>query len=274
MTFMNLKIGSLLTALILVVGCNYNEQKKINDSDLFPEIQFKTGAELSYKQISEQVLEKRCFECHSNARGNKGKVNLETYQNVFANKEDIRNDLLDKSMPKDRPALSTYEARLVIAWIESGASEFAQEKPIIDEPTTPPVVAPPPQPPKSPPTPPVVVDPPAPVVVPEIPADQVDFAFITKYVLQTNCYKCHTEKAGNKGHVNLETYENVMKNYDDIQLDISTDQMPPAPPKGIPLTDEQARLILKWLDNGAPEKAKPASVDLSEIVIELEQVNK
>lgn len=260
MTFKNFKKYSLLIAFI-IAGCNYNEQKKLNDDNSLPIIEFKTGAELSYKQISEQVLERRCFECHSNARGNKGKVNLETFENVFANKEDIRNDLLDKSMPKDRPALSAYETRLVVAWIESGASEFAHE------PSAPVVVNPPQNPPTMPP-------PPAPVIIPDIPVEQIDFAAVTKYVLQTNCTKCHSDKGGNKGKVNLETYSNVFKNMDAVNDEIIAGEMPPAPPKGIPLTDEQVKLILKWIELGAPEKVKPASGDLSENIIELEQVNK
>lgn len=249
--------------MTLFVGCNYNQQKKSNTGDEIPQIVYSSGAELSYKQISDTVLARRCFECHSNQGGNKGKVNLETYQNVFANKIDIRNDLLDKSMPKGRTALSEYETKLVIDWIDAGANEFPRQQPIIQ----PPVVQPPV-------TPPVVAPTPVPVVVPVIPEDQIDYAVVTKYVLQTNCTKCHSDKGGNKGKVNLETYENVFKNRDEVFNQIMSGEMPPPPPKGIALTDEQAKLILKWIELGAPEKANPASSDLSENTIELELVNK
>lgn len=262
-------------ALLIFVGCNYNQQKK---SDIVPEgfrqIEFTTGSELSYQQINDHVIAPKCLECHSNAGGNKGRLNLENYRNVFANKEGIRESILDKSMPKDRPPLNEYEIRLVVAWIESGASELAQRapEPVVvpaEPPAEPPVVVPPVI---VPPVGPIVPPQPEPVVVPDIELDQIDFSIVTKYVLQTNCYKCHSDAGGNKGQVNLETYANVMDNLSDVKFDIEMDMMPLAPPKGIPLTDAQKKLILSWIENGAPEKAKPA--DPTDNIIELEQIKK
>jgi hypothetical protein len=237
---LNFFSSAFIFSFIFSVGCNYNVQKlKPNEPT---EIQFTTGEELDYKIVSEQVLARACFDCHSNSgsRGiNKGDVNLETYENVFSNREDIRNDIIDGSMPKNSAPLSAYQKRLILAWLDAGAMKDARP----GSPTTPPVVNPPTTPPPT--------TPPAPVVVPDIPEDQIYYDSVSKYVLQTNCTKCHKPGGRREDFTN---YENVFKNRLEIAEQLDQGEMPPSPPKGIPLTDAQMRLINKWLARGAPEK--------------------
>lgn len=78
---------------------------------------------LSFETVRETVLRPKCFECHSDARGNKGHVNLERLADVRAALPDILSDLGTDKMPKDRDSLSPELKALVAAWSEAGAPE-------------------------------------------------------------------------------------------------------------------------------------------------------
>jgi uncharacterized membrane protein len=68
-------------------------------------------------------------------------------------------------------------------------------------------------------------------------------------ILSTSCFRCHSEAGGNRAGVNLETYENVFANREGIQMHIEAGTMPPIRP--LRLNDEQQRLVLNWLQQGA-----------------------
>lgn len=80
-----------------------------------------------------------------------------------------------------------------------------------------------------------------------ITADQIDFTLIQKTVLEPSCIRCHKE-GKNKGDVNLEKYENVIKHLKAIEKDILDGSMPP----NQPLSPAVKELMLKWLKAGAP----------------------
>ncbi|MBC7420394.1 MAG: hypothetical protein H7328_06655 [Bdellovibrio sp.] len=229
----------ILVILFLIVGCNYSVQKQ-SPVDL-PEFTFTTGGEISFATVQQYVIAPVCLACHSvgGSRGsNLGDINLANYQNVFSQREDIRSDILDGSMPKDSPALSGYQKRLILAWLDAGALEFAGQS---NTGEAPPPTKPPPE----------------PVVVPNIPDSEIYYDVVAKYVFSTNCIKCHGGIPGSK-RPDLTNYASVVLNIDDMNEQLNTDQMPPAPPKGIPLTDAQKKLIFTWLDKGAPEKSAAA----------------
>ncbi len=77
------------------------------------------------------------------------------------------------------------------------------------------------------------------------------FALIESAVLETKCIKCHSNSTKNSGNLNLETYANVHAALASIRDEIISGTMPKAP--GIALTDLEKFLILKWIQNGAPE---------------------
>ena len=59
--------------------------------------------------------------CHSEAGGNKGGLNFETYENVIANLADIKNQAVTlKKMPPRKPLTSDLTS-ILSSWIGAGA---------------------------------------------------------------------------------------------------------------------------------------------------------
>ncbi len=121
---MNKNLGFALgfTAVFLFASCNYNIDKKT----LAPktEFVFSNGEEISFSIVNDQVIGVACLQCHSpnGARAqNAGDVNLVGYQNVFENRDDILNDILDGLMPKDSAPLTDAQKKLIFAWLTKGA---------------------------------------------------------------------------------------------------------------------------------------------------------
>ncbi|MBC7465168.1 MAG: c-type cytochrome [Bdellovibrio sp.] len=240
-----LKISLLLLTLVALAGCNYrvNKAQSLDDG-----IRGLSADQLTYQAVNTSVLAKNCVSCHSQAGGNKGGVNLETYAEVKRNIKEIREQVADKSMPP-RTQLSDAQINMIITWIDAGASEDGQPQSIPTEPTQPPTQPPvtPPTPPNPPVTPPPVI--PDPIFT--IPADPKDITFemVRVNVLVPKCLKCHSAPT-NKGDVNLETYSSVMENLKDAYDDIMDGSMP----KGKNLmTDDQKQLFFRWHDAGAKE---------------------
>jgi uncharacterized membrane protein len=222
-------------AIATLASCSFTKSPAINLDAPTDEVPPLKADQLNYKFVNDQVLIKSCVGCHSEKGGNKGHVNLENYKNVFERKADIRKEVSEGTMPpSSRPdlKLSDTQTQIIIDWIDNGARET------LDSPLNPD-----PQPP--------VVNPPPPVATGDI-----YFAEIFEKVIKTNCLKCHSVAGGNKGRVNLETYQGVVDNIKDVELDIATNDMPPKAPAGTALTDEQKNLIAAWIANGFPEKPK------------------
>ena len=246
----------IIFLLLLLAGCSLRKSDPMNldggaaveDTTLFQ------TDKLDYKIIREQILQKHCLSCHSEKGGNKGDVNLETYETVFENRIQVRAEVFAGSMPPERAPnlkLSKAQSTAVIDWIDAGAKKDATD-------TTPPVVVEPPVVEPPPAVEPPIVEPPATVEPPPVgppPTAEFYFADVFESVIKTNCLKCHSAAGKNKGNLNFETYKNVFDSRFEIKSDIEDRQMPPKPPKGMPLTDEQRNLILNWLERGAPEKA-------------------
>lgn len=88
-----------------------------------PEVEF-----ISYETVRVNVLAPRCVSCHSDAGGNLGKTNLETYQNVvaLAGRIEIRvaNDTMPRA-PRGQPKvpLTPEQKTMILKWIANGAPE-------------------------------------------------------------------------------------------------------------------------------------------------------
>jgi mono/diheme cytochrome c family protein len=225
-----LKIAAICIVAILG-ACNYSLKKTSPDATDFAG---KTSGSLTFALVMENVIAPRCLECHSNARGNKGDVNLETYSQVRLNILDVKSDVEDGSMPKKRAPLSAEQKALILNWISQGYPEFAATTG-----TPPPTTAEPD------PTLPAPTDPTEPEVL--------DFRTVFRRVIQPACLKCHSAP-DNEGDVNLETYANVFKNRKEIESDVRDGSMP----KKKKLTPEQRDLLLRWLQAGAAEEARPS----------------
>lgn len=81
-------------------------------------------ASIDYQFVHLKVIEPYCLRCHNPADGNKGDVNLESYEDVMAHLRGIEETVLvDESMPPRRAGgpLAEYEKTLLKTWIEAGA---------------------------------------------------------------------------------------------------------------------------------------------------------
>lgn len=245
------KINFLILALLLIASCNYRiDKQNPNVTTQDAPVVYKSADELTYKIIADNVFTKNCVGCHSVSGGNKGSVNLENFENVLKNIDDIRTEVSGKTMPP-RKQLSAEQIKIVLAWIDAGANENGKvPAPVVTPPTpvtpTPPPVTPDPVPPVTTPTP-----DPTPVVV--IPADpkEITYAMVNSVLFEPKCLKCHSEAGGNKGDTNLETYKNVFDNLKDIYDDIKAGDMPRGKDKV--LTAQQLKIFFDWYDAGATE---------------------
>jgi uncharacterized membrane protein/polyisoprenoid-binding protein YceI len=229
------------------------------DTDITPPPPETPPVELTYVGLK-SIIDNKCATCHSEARGNKGRVNLETYQNVFSKKDLMATEIEDGAMPPLRGTpLTKEEHDLLLKWLKAGAPETL----------TPPSSAPPPpvtspSDPQPNPLPPVTPDPLPQPLPPEKPIDSVAatpdlFSYDqVKSIFQNNCIACHSEKSGNPGGVNLETYENILTKKDLILSEITTNSMPPVFAKQ-KLSKEDSDLLKAWIQAGAPEKPAATS---------------
>lgn len=81
------------------------------------------GPARDWASVNTLVIEPSCVGCHS-APANRGGVNLESYQNVFANIVEVESTIRDGSMPR-RNKLTPLQKELILDWISLGSPEFA-----------------------------------------------------------------------------------------------------------------------------------------------------
>lgn len=243
--------------LVLLSSCNYSQSKSMPldsvDSGLATE-------KVDFSVVMEKVMVKNCLNCHSNAGGNRGGLNLETYEDVIAVAAEIKDLVSSRTMPPRRmTALTDQQIQLLVEWIDAGAPLKAVPDEPVPEPNPEPTPAPAPVPPPTTvptpdpvptTTPPVVPKPtpeptPAPVPVP-VPVGTT-YEMVYKQVIQPSCLKCHSGQGA--GDVNLETYQNLIEFKNEVKTTISNGSMP----RRSKLTAEQKKLILEWIDAGAPE---------------------
>src|SRR3989338_6419887 len=115
---LGLILGSVLLASGLI-ACNSYESK-IHRGDDGP----LNAAAINYQFVNAKVIEPHCIRCHDLVGGNKGEVNLETYEDVIANLATIEETVfIDESMPPQRAGgpLAAYEKSILRMWIDAGA---------------------------------------------------------------------------------------------------------------------------------------------------------
>lgn len=249
----------ILFAALTMAGCNSYKSKlqpTENDSTVIP-------AAIDYAFVNAKVFQPKCVRCHSSAGGNKGDVNLETYENVIAHLADIENDVLvEKSMPPRRAGgpLGAFEQNVLKLWIDAGAPKDAASEPVpTPEPT-----------PESTPEPtPTPVVTPTPIVTPTPVANPVTvdptWDSISKNIFEPKCTKCH--QAGEKA----EDYPLTDRAYvtdeanllvkvgkpeeSDIYIAITRQDKKTMPPAktGMTLSEQEKEAIRIWILNGAKD---------------------
>ncbi len=81
-------------------------------------------------------------------------------------------------------------------------------------------------------------------------AEDIDFATVTRLVLQPKCLSCHSAATGSQGGVNLDNYDSVRARLSRIAYrTLEIKDMPP----GRPLSDGLSQVLRTWIDAGAPE---------------------
>lgn len=89
----------------------------------------------------------------------------------------------------------------------------------------------------------------------------LDFATVKLEVLEKKCLACHSAAAGNKGHINLETYGALIKNLSEVKADIEDGSMPRGDDQ---LTALEKKIILTWIASGAPEHKSASGTPVAE----------
>lgn len=117
----------ILFAAVSLVACN-SYKSKIQPRGEEPV----TPASIDYAFVDAKVFEPHCVRCHSAAGGDKGDVNMETYENVIANLAGIETTALEEmSMPPKRAGgpLGAYEQGILKMWLDAGAPRDAHTPP-------------------------------------------------------------------------------------------------------------------------------------------------
>jgi uncharacterized membrane protein len=241
----------ILLAALTLVACNSYKSKlqPQKDGNVIP-------ASIDYAFVNAKVFQPYCIRCHSLAGGNKGDVNLETYENIIANLADIENEaLVEKSMPPARAGgpLGAYEQNVLKLWIDSGAPKDAVSEP---GPT------PEPSPTVAPPTP-TPIPAPTPVVDPV--SVEPTWNSIYTNIFEPKCIKCH--QAGKEGRDYPLADRAYVTDEENLFLKIGNPArsnlyiaitrqdrgiMPP-PKTGMPLSDQEREAIRIWILNGAKD---------------------
>lgn len=207
-----------LVILILLAGCNFNRPKGPGDGKGRPPGQKPDVGPVDFATVQSTVIAPKCASCHSNAGGNAGGANLETYANVKALVDRIQyRSLVKKDMPP--VALSSAESNVLAAWIEQGAPEIVEggsQKP-----------------------------------EPDLENEIVNFTLVKDKIFAKRCLACHTGPDADDG-VDLSDLPTVRFKANRIfQRIFVTKDMPIPPSPG--LTPAERRTLLKWFDLGMPE---------------------
>jgi len=211
------------------------------------------AASINYQFVHEKVFEPFCIRCHGGEKGEKGDVNLRTYEQVIANLKTIEEVVfIDQSMPPEDEGgpLAAYEQSVLRMWIDVGAPREASPSNPLPSPT------PSPTPEEA-----------EPLPTPTIGPDFVDptWADIYNKIFEPKCIKCHadgkkaedypmTDQAYVIDPANLmvtpgnpdesEIYKSIIRN--------DKRKMPP-PKENMTLNDVEIAAIKLWILNGAKD---------------------
>jgi len=113
-----------LILFMILTACGYQNTILPTDAELANNDTNKpTSDTLDYATVKSKVFQNYCYRCHSSDGGNKGQVNLETYENVKELAQTINDEVSSGRMPKEAPFLPTKLKQFLLHWIESGAPE-------------------------------------------------------------------------------------------------------------------------------------------------------
>lgn len=124
-----MKNMTILFVCFFLSACGYNNTEVLEGGVPLPgEGGAGNNGPVDFKMINSQVLQPYCFRCHSQAGGNKGGINLETYSQVKPKISRIKGAIESGFMPQNS-TLPAGPKSMLIAWINSGAPESAPAAP-------------------------------------------------------------------------------------------------------------------------------------------------
>lgn len=204
-------------ALLTLSSCNYYKNR--GDQSL-PNFDANTDVTAlavynNYASINNLIISNQCLNCHSNATGNKGGLNIETYSNVKANLNQIMYRVLEtKDMPPN--GMSESQTNLFKFWLESGAPEFN-----------------------------TIVGPGTVIQGP------LNWLKIKNQILAKNCLDCHSGEKADAG-IDLSNLDIFKSNYAKIFDRVFVKQDMPMEPYGS-LTIYERQALMKWMSQGFPQ---------------------
>ncbi len=198
---------------MILQSCNYRTTQQVEQKDLSEQQLNILELDNNYESVQRLVLSKQCLTCHSSAGGNAGKLNLETYENIKLNLNQIVFRVIEK---KDMPqnGLPDSEFQLIKLWLESGAPEKNSPLGGGNAPITGPL----------------------------------DWSKIKNQILVKNCLDCHSGEKPD-ANLNLENLEIFRLNLTKIiERTLVKQDMPPQPYGALTMNQRQA--LLKWISQG------------------------
>jgi uncharacterized membrane protein len=110
-----------LALLTTLAACNFQEIK----GDQTAGFGSFTPSDLNYASINQRIIEPYCLGCHSVAGGNRGGINLETYDAIASRLPSIRRTVVEQRTmpPSSSPQLPAEAITMLDAWLTAGAPE-------------------------------------------------------------------------------------------------------------------------------------------------------
>lgn len=209
----------LAVLFLTLAACNYNKVKTPGDNTGL------RGEKLQnpdFAVVMQAVIGPKCNNCHSNAGGNKGNANLETYQNVRQWATRVRYRAIEAGdMPPG--GLRDADKSLLDRWLKNGAPEKVTgvgQKPGGD-----------------------------------LSQGPTNWNKISTKIFADKCIACHQQPSPDGG-IDLGDVKEVKKNILKILGSIFGDGVKPGtmPPPPVPVVSEPERdVLLKWFNLGMPE---------------------
>ena len=204
----------LVVFSLLIFSCNYSTKNSELPVVMTEAKLDQLALESNYLSVNAKVISGQCLSCHSDATGNKGNLNLETYENIRAKLNQIMYRVLEvKDMPQG--GLNETDYALMDMWLTSGAPEKNTGS------ATPSLKGP------------------------------FNWTVIRDQVLKSNCLDCHSSVSPEAG-LDLSDYDQFVNNYAKIfDRTFVKQDMPPEPYDGLTANEKQA--VLKWISQGFPK---------------------
>lgn len=208
----------LVCAFLILGACNYNKVKSQSETTGL------RGEKLQnpdFAAVMQAVIGPKCNNCHSNASGNKGGANLETYQAVRQWAARVRYRAIEAGdMPPG--GLKESDKNLLDRWLKNGMPEKVSigQKPGGD-----------------------------------LAQGPTNWEKISTKIFADKCIACHQQPAPDAG-VDLSDVKEVRKQILRILGSIFGDGIKPGtmPPPPIPsVTEPEREALLKWFNLGMPE---------------------